>query len=961
MYQLWTLGRFSLEQDGVAMAGWDKHRNGPAILAILAAEGSVSRERLMALLWPESDSARARGSLKQALHQVRQLLAEFDVVQGERVLTLNPALITTDIGQFRALLAGGHLQEAIARYRGHFLEGVHLGGPPELGHWIDAQRALFARLAADALERMAQQATERHDRLAATRSWERLAELEPANTHVTWQLLHAYEAAGNHAAALRAAEAHQRRLQVDLELPPDPRIAQFIDRLRSTSPVQAPHVASNGAPPPALAASVPPRGAPPQPRSRALVLGAIILATALVLGATRTLRSPGARPVSADLVAVAPFQAVDTSLALWREGLADMLIRDLDGAGPLTTVSGAVAFQHGTAHGANQADALQIAERTGAGIVVYGSLARLGPDSLLIRARILDRPTGYLAEVELRGAESRMGALTDSLVVEILASLARNRPVTAVRGGTFGATSLPALREFLRGEQQYRRGSYDSALPRYERALQLEPGFALAMRRAAQVRAWGAGPGDVLVTQGQLRSQAASLNRGLAPRDSLLLAADDLSLTLGASPDLSAMYRKRELFLSTLREAARRYPHDPEVFTELGEALYHLPQPLGSAAEALQVFDRAIAFDSGFSPAWEHVTELAFRLGQTDRAKAYARAALSSRTSSLNTSHAIATLALDSGISSAAFTTALAGASSNTLLRVGLDHLGWSTDSAAAATVVLQQLALGAFDGAWAGPMVTDPQIRPRHWAAALAFRGRITEAATILAADTAPPRAHRAGSLADPYLEVALMGGIPPANAREQFARAFSDRDPWSARLEPAFHRAVVSAPWWYFQRDTTMLRRLAARARRIADTAEPVATAPRARYIRAAALAWLDLARGDTAAAAERLAALPDSLCMVALCFYEKMALARLHMAAGRDSAARALYSTWWTSARATPSAVLASLDMAQLAERMDDTAAALAHYRFVAEAWQHADPHLMPYADSARAALARLTSTR
>ena len=38
------------------------------------------------------------------------------------------------------------------------------------------------------------------------------------------------------------------------------------------------------------------------------------------------------------LLAVAPFQAFQEDLALWREGMMDMLSRNFDGAGPLRTV-----------------------------------------------------------------------------------------------------------------------------------------------------------------------------------------------------------------------------------------------------------------------------------------------------------------------------------------------------------------------------------------------------------------------------------------------------------------------------------------------------------------------------------------------------------------------------------------------------------------------------------------------
>ena len=50
-------------------------------------------------------------------------------------------------------------------------------------------------------------------------------------------------------------------------------------------------------------------------------------------------RRERAVPLDQNLVAVAPFDVVDADLKLWHEGMVDVLSRNLDGAGPLRTVS----------------------------------------------------------------------------------------------------------------------------------------------------------------------------------------------------------------------------------------------------------------------------------------------------------------------------------------------------------------------------------------------------------------------------------------------------------------------------------------------------------------------------------------------------------------------------------------------------------------------------------------------
>src|SRR5262245_63753777 len=49
--------------------------------------------------------------------------------------------------------------------------------------------------------------------------------------------------------------------------------------------------------------------------------------------------------LDADLIAVAPFNVAEPSLALWKEGMVDVLSRNFDGAGSLRAVPATVAVR----------------------------------------------------------------------------------------------------------------------------------------------------------------------------------------------------------------------------------------------------------------------------------------------------------------------------------------------------------------------------------------------------------------------------------------------------------------------------------------------------------------------------------------------------------------------------------------------------------------------------------------
>jgi TolB-like protein/DNA-binding SARP family transcriptional activator len=234
MYRLLALGGLVLERDGAPLDDVVRNRKALALLAALAVHGGLGRERITALLWPESDADRAKGSLNQAVHMLRRRLAEPELFLGTAELRLNPARIDSDVGLFTRAVGDGDLETAVAFYRGPFLEGVHLEGTPEFERWADERRAELGARYGQALETLALEAEARSDPRAAVEWWRRLQATDPFSTRVALRLMRALEAAGDPAAALRHARAHETLLRDELGIPPDPAIAERVARLRST-------------------------------------------------------------------------------------------------------------------------------------------------------------------------------------------------------------------------------------------------------------------------------------------------------------------------------------------------------------------------------------------------------------------------------------------------------------------------------------------------------------------------------------------------------------------------------------------------------------------------------------------------------------------------------------------------------------------------------------------------------
>ena len=144
MLRLNTFGGLVLQQDGQLHTGPASQRRRLGLLAVVAAAGprGVSRDKLLALLWPDSEAEAARHSLYQAVHAIRRSAGSDEIFLGGTTLQLNPQLITSDVGEFEEAVETGSHEQAVRLYRGPFLDGFRLESAPEYEQWQDGERVL---------------------------------------------------------------------------------------------------------------------------------------------------------------------------------------------------------------------------------------------------------------------------------------------------------------------------------------------------------------------------------------------------------------------------------------------------------------------------------------------------------------------------------------------------------------------------------------------------------------------------------------------------------------------------------------------------------------------------------------------------------------------------------------------------------------------------------------------------
>lgn len=238
MTSLDLLGGASLTEDGASIGGPASQRHRLALLALLAVAPSraLSRERLMALLWPERDVESARKLLNQSVYVLRKALGQRVLLSRGEELRLDPGRIDCDVIAFEEALERGERERAVALYAGPFLDGFYLDRARAFERWVERERARLEDAHRGALERLAESAEQRGELKRAVEWWKARAADEPYNSRVALRLIEALEASGNPAGALRHAGEHERALREELGIEPPPEIATFADRLRSEGP-----------------------------------------------------------------------------------------------------------------------------------------------------------------------------------------------------------------------------------------------------------------------------------------------------------------------------------------------------------------------------------------------------------------------------------------------------------------------------------------------------------------------------------------------------------------------------------------------------------------------------------------------------------------------------------------------------------------------------------------------------
>lgn len=528
-------------------------RKARALLAMMAVSSPVPvlRSAVSRLLWSQTGADHARGSLRQALHELRGALgpaAPLALRANRFALTLRAEHVRSDLQEL--LRANAEQPEALALLQREFLED--LGGlDPAFDKWLATERRRVADAACQVARAALQRQTEPDAVLAAA---ERLLAVEPTHEGAWRAMMRVHAERGERGLVLELYARCQKILSERLKTTPSEETQAIVVLLKQGGPA----LASVGGPP----------ARPPDPGIRVAVL---------------PLRNVGAQTDTALSVVLA--EEITTALARFRHisVLSDLSLSRLDPEGRRTdletrpheagfVLDGTVQKSRDRVrvlvrlidlHASGEAiwaqrfdhdvqDLLSLQDE------ISGQVAAQVDTALLMRG---GRHGGAIAQAESAGAD----ATADDLVLQAVPAIYRlerdsflkagdllTRAVAREPGNAAAHAWLACWHFFLLGQgwAESPPRAMQSAGIAAERAVALDPTDARALTIAGHVRAF---------LGGRLEEAHALHARALAANPNLPLA--------WVLSGLTQSYRgEHDDALRLVRQAIKLSPLDPHSF-----------------------------------------------------------------------------------------------------------------------------------------------------------------------------------------------------------------------------------------------------------------------------------------------------------------------------------------------------------------------------------------------------------
>jgi DNA-binding SARP family transcriptional activator/Flp pilus assembly protein TadD len=239
-YRLRLFGAPRVEGPLGVLSGPVAQRHRLALLALLsvAPRGMLPRDRVMALLWPETSAAHARQLLNAAVHAIRKALGPAVLVTEGRVIRQDLSALLIDVLEFERHVEQGDVRAAVDLYAGPFCDGLYLPEAVEFEQWQQGEAARLEQLYWTALEQLAARTEDEQGAAESVRWWRQRLACTQTNERIVLQVMRVLAESGDRAGALKVAVTHAELLKEEFGVAPDPGVEALAEHLKRSGAAQ---------------------------------------------------------------------------------------------------------------------------------------------------------------------------------------------------------------------------------------------------------------------------------------------------------------------------------------------------------------------------------------------------------------------------------------------------------------------------------------------------------------------------------------------------------------------------------------------------------------------------------------------------------------------------------------------------------------------------------------------------
>ena len=192
-------------------------------------------------------------------------------------------------------------------------------------------------------------------------------------------------------------------------------------------------------------------------------------------------------------ITIFPFEVKGSNdLQYLGEGMVDLITTKLDDITEISAIDPNVVFNELKATGNAQPPldkAIELSSGFGAGRFVLGNIVVLN-DQLQVKASKYDEGGKLLSSKNISGQKDKLASLVDQMTRVLISDEYDLEGMEFTGTAAMTSQSLPALQEFLLGEQEFRKVNFDQSVRHYAKAVELDSTFALAWLRISDAEGW---------------------------------------------------------------------------------------------------------------------------------------------------------------------------------------------------------------------------------------------------------------------------------------------------------------------------------------------------------------------------------------------------------------------------------------------------------------------------------------